>query len=77
MSRGTTSTVPRLAWSRMKYDSTRTLEDFSAKLRSETDLSDDILSVVQDTMQPEYTSLWLKPADHGDDRSKSVEETRK
>jgi hypothetical protein len=48
---------------RRKYDAVKTLEDLSAKLRSETDLgtlSGDILRVVRDTMQPEHASLWLR-----------------
>jgi hypothetical protein len=48
---------------RRKYDARKTLEVFSAQLRNETDvdaLSDELVSVVKETMQPEHASLWLR-----------------
>jgi hypothetical protein len=48
---------------RGKYDAGQVLAAFSGRLRDETDLdmlSEDLLVVVRETVQPEHVSLWLK-----------------
>jgi hypothetical protein len=49
---------------RRKYDAARTLEAFSSTLRREVDLDqlrEELLAMVQETMQPSQVSLWLRP----------------
>jgi hypothetical protein len=52
---------------RRKYDATKTVAAFSATLGRQVDLDqlrEQLLAVVQETMQPANVSLWLRPSEH-------------
>ena len=54
-------------FNRRKYDAARTVETFSVRLRDEVDLdalAAELLTVVDQTMQPTQASLWLRPSAH-------------
>jgi len=49
---------------RKKYDAEKTLAAFAATVRNETDLdalTAELVRVIEETMQPEYVSMWVRP----------------
>ena len=57
---------------RRKYDAARTLAAFNATLRQDVDLatlSEHLVEVVQETMQPMHVSLWLREGSRTETRS--------
>jgi hypothetical protein len=52
-------------FNRRKYNTAKTIEAFSARLRDQVDLdtlSTEMLAVVDQTMEPTQVSLWLRPS---------------
>ena len=62
---------------RRKYDGEKTLAAFSATLQSELDLDqvrEQLLAVVNETMQPVYVALWLRPPErHSEEQARLLE----
>jgi hypothetical protein len=55
-------------FNRRKYNAVKTVEAFSARLRDEVDfdtLSTELLALVDETVEPSRSSLWLRPTDQG------------
>jgi hypothetical protein len=70
--RGRIQTIIDRHFFRRKYDAAMTLDAFSGRLRNETDLqmlTSDMLSVVEETLQPAHVALWLRDPPHARDAS--------
>jgi hypothetical protein len=62
---------------RRKYDAAQVLQGFAATARDETDLdrlTAELLRVIQETMEPERVTVWLRPT--ADGRPPTAEEGR-
>lgn len=52
-------------FNRTRYNAEKTLERFAATVRDETDLDEltaELVRVIEETMQPDHVSVWLRPA---------------
>jgi hypothetical protein len=66
-------------FNRRRFDAARTVETFSVRLRDEIDLdmlSAELLTVVDQTMQPTAVSLWLQPSAQIRSGSRGLSESR-
>jgi hypothetical protein len=48
---------------RARYDATRTIDEFSVRLRSDVDLDSvrsDLIGVIHDTVHPTHASVWVR-----------------
>jgi hypothetical protein len=66
--RGRIQQVVDRRFNRRKYNTTKTIEAFSTRLRDQVDLdtlSSELLAVVDQTMEPTRVSLWLRPSASG------------
>lgn len=64
---------------RRRYDEARTLEAFSAMLCEEVDLtqiSEQLVAVVEETMQPQHVSLWLRQSAQSKEDSSNIHHPR-
>jgi hypothetical protein len=55
-------------FNRRKYNSAKTIQAFSSRLRDQLDLdtlSTEVLAIVDQTMEPTRVSLWLRPSPPG------------
>jgi hypothetical protein len=59
-------------FNRRKYNTAKTIQAFSTRLRDQVDLdtlSSELLAVVDQTMEPTRVSLWLRPSPHDSSRT--------
>jgi len=62
---------------RQKYDARRIIERFSTSLQGKADLaeiSEQLLTVVKETMQPSHVSLWLRKPTRAENSSMLVKQ---
>jgi hypothetical protein len=60
---------------RSRFDATRTVDDFSVRLRDQVDLDAvraDLVATVHRTMQPAHLSMWVRPVSRNDSRTRAT-----